>query len=1014
MKQKILFMVIVLVLFCFSVFAQNRTISGKVTSADDGLPIPGANIRPVGSGTPTTTNSNGEYSISVSESVKRLRFSFIGYEELTKQITESVLNVRLNKNNTDLAEVIVTGYGILQTKTSNTGAQASVNGDAVANRPNGNFTNALQGKIAGLNVVGNSGKPGDAGLLRVRGISSLTAGNDPLIQIDGVDVINLNSLNADDIENVTLLKDPASTAIYGSRAANGVLLITTKKGKAGDPKFTYSFQYGTRQRLKDNFDLMNVDEKLRYEYNLGYVNPEIKRILPTISSFPTNSTLFTLTDGQRETLWNALKENDHSWFDDLYRHGKVRSHQLGLSGASDKMHYYVNLNNYKEDGISIGSGFKRTGARVNSDYQAKSWLKIGTNLSGAYVSETTVRESYNVLNPFGAVYFVNSYEPLRLPDGSWNPTVQSLNPVETIVDAPASAGRTYFNGSTFAEFTPIQNLTIKSSIGIDYYKRKSQTFYVPGSMVDEGIFGTASPGYKEDLGNETFLYISTNTINYKKSLAEDHQVNFLAGFEFLKNQYSYYNFSSRGYPSIDPHYDTQNNGAKPNSVTSRKESYAQESYFGRLGYSYKNRYFIDGSLRQDGSSRFGLNNRYGVFWSAGLAWNAIDESFFEPIKSVFSTLKVRGSIGKTGNNQIGDFDSQGIYSFGKYNSQSTIAETVLGNNRLGWESSLQKDVGLDFSLFNARIRSTFDYYHRTSSNLLFKVPKSLTTGFQTRTENVGEMVNSGIELQLDGDVIKNENLLWTMTFNFSYNKNKISKLYGNIDMLASTSTYTRLKVGQPINTFYLLRFAGINDQTGEEQWYDNNGTVFSDFSKTGGNAVLLQGKSPLPKYYGSIGTNVAFKGFTLSASLYYNFGNYIYNLTWRDMLNNGNDPSTSLAAAGLDYWKKPGDKVQFSKPVLGQPQPDADKYLQKGDYIRLRDLTIGYDLPKSWITRLKMQSARVFLQSTNLFTYAPEFKGNPEIGVGNNERPVNEFPGITSYYPYTQSKAFTFGTSITF
>lgn len=1015
--KKLLQSLLILLFVASAAMAQERTITGTVTAKEDGLPIPGASVKVKGTDVGVSTGSNGSFSFKVPAKATILQISSIGF--LTQEIvigSKTNFNISLQNDSKILSEVVVTGYGI-QTKLSNTGAQSSVKGEVFANVPNGNLANTLQGKAPGLMVLGNSGKPGDAPFLRVRGTNSLTAGNAPLIIIDGIDAPNLASINSNDIENVTLLKDPSSTAIYGSRAANGVLLITTRKGTSGEPKLTYSFQYGERKRNTDNFDLMNIDEKLKYEYDLGYQNREITREFQRNTSFPTTGSvgtrLFTLNDSERQRMYDILKSRENDWGDILFRTGKVKEHQLGLSGVSDKINYYINFNRYAEDGIAAyGSSFKRTGGRINVEYNAKKWLKLGTNLNTSYTQDQSVRESYNVLSPFGSYYFINSYEPLIDPTtGTYNGTNQGLNPIQSILDAPAKSNTLYSTGRVFADLTPIKDLIVKTSLGATYSKNAGGTFYVPGSPVDQAIFGTTAPGYKNDFGSENFFYIWSNTASYSKKLDQNHELSGLIGFEFLESQASSYQFNSKGYPSKDPKYDTQNNGATPNSVTSAKSDWAQVSYFGKLGYNFRQKYFVDASLRRDGSSRFGVNNRYGTFWSTGLAWNVIAEDFTKNnLGAWFNELKLRASVGKTGNNQIGNYDSQGVFGFGKYNGQSIIAETGLGNSKLSWETNFSYNLGLDFSTFNGRLRGTLEYYDKKTSDLLYRVPKPSTVGFTSRLENVGEMKNKGYEITLDGDVIRNKDVRWSLSWNLSHNSNKLTKIYGDVKEIPGS--YTTLRVGQPINTFFLTRWAGIDPQTGAEQWYDLTGNKFSTFSSTGANKAMLEGKSAQPKYFGTFGTSVAYKGLELTASLYYNFGNYIYNVPWRDLVNNGNDPSTPQAAAALNYWKKPGDIVNYAKPVLGQPQPDAiDKYLQKGDYLRLRDVMLSYSLPKSLISKAKIQNVRLFLQGTNLWTWAKEYKGDPEVGTGNNER--SDQPGVLSVYPYTPSKAYTFGINLT-
>jgi len=1017
--KKLLQSLFVLMLLANFAMAQDRTITGTVTGKEDGLPLPGVSVKVKNAKISTITSSNGKFSIQLPSGSNELEVSFIGY--LRQSVTvgsRNNISISLVQNVQDLSEVVVTGYQTVK-KSDLTSSVATVLNKEIADKPISSFTQLLQGKAAGVQVTAQSGKPGANAFIRMRGTGSISAASDPLIIVDGVPVVTeaFSLLNPNDIDNISFLKDATATAIYGSRGSNGVVVVTSKKGKAGEPTVRYSFTYGiaNEQKLR-NLELMDGRQKLQYEYETGtYTNPALISLInvgKTAGTLPANATLFNITPDQRQGLWNNLLAQGNDWNDQFMRkNAATKTHEVSIAGGSDKFTYYFSLNKRNEEGVLQQSYRNRTGGRLNVEYQAKDWLKVGTNLGVTHTVENQTRELFNGQALYTASQLLNPYEPAFNPDGSYNYTSLGQNALETAINNPNTLDRLSGFGTVFGEIKAFNHLTLKSQVGLNYNTLSQEYYLKPGSYLAQ----TLGYSQKRDNGNRDFLYVFTNTASWNQSIGK-HSFNALLGTEYTKEKFYSYSLTNQGFPSAT--VNTLENGSKPTQATTSRRDQALISYFGVAQYDYDKRYFVTLSGRRDGSSKFGKNNRFANFWALGGAWDIKNESFFN-VDEV-SSLKLRGSIGTSGNNSgITEYMALGTYAYNvNYNALPAASPNVIANPNLTWESNKNSDIGLDFGVFDNRISGSVEYYNRKTKDLLYPQNISLTTGFASFTGNVGAIVNKGFEISLSGDVIRNKDLTWKLFANYSSNKNRITDLYSDNVIAAGTGNIAYLKVGQPVFTYFLANWAGVNPQTGKNEWFDESGNRSDQWKAS--YAKLQEGKSSQVKYFGSFGTSVNYKQFDLSAQFYYSGGNYIYNITRNVGSSEGESIANNQFTEALDYWKKPGDVKRYAN--LADPGQqvtyDSDKYLEKGDYISLRDVTLGYTLSPDVAKRIHVKSIRVFVQGTNLWI-GTKFHGNPEVGQANSEQSTTTVtayyqPGIATLYGYPQIKAYTAGINVTF
>lgn len=997
-------------------FAQNIPVSGVITDYSNGQTLAGVAVQVIGTSDGVQTNSNGQFSISA-PATSNLRISYLGYKSVDVSLSgKPFLRLSLYPTTKELEETVVVGYST-QKKSSLTGALTVISGKTIANQANANVTQLLQGKAAGVQVTAMNGQPGANAFIRIRGVGSFRTGNgaqDPLFVIDGVPsgTIQYNALNPNDIETITVLKDASSSAIYGSRGANGVVQIITKHGKKGDASVTFSSQFGEQSIIPLNFGLMNADQKFQYEYDLHYTNSYLAALLAKTTYKGVD--IQTIPKDVLATQYALLKSKGTSWQGQMFKRSPFIKNEITLSGTSDKISYYFGLNQTFQKGVLVGSDYKQLAGRLNVEYNPKEWFTLGTNENISSADQHLIRDRNNVQNPTQVGYRTNNYEPVYNSDGSYNRTVQGFSVLEAIKNNPELTHTVSSLGNIYMILKPVKNLQLKSSMGLNYINYTRTSFIKPGSILDQYVGDPTAPGIKTDNGRNTFNYVWTNTAQYNWHIGRANNFSILAGQEFTKETFNSYSLSSKGYASGD--LATQDNASTPTSATTSQESWARASLFTRGTYNFNQKYFLDGSFRRDGSSRFGSSSTYGNFYSAGAAWDIAKESFLSS-STVVNQLKLRASIGTSGNQNLPNYPWQGLYKYGAYNNQSASYPNQLPNANLTWEKQKALTGGLDFALFNYALTGSVDVYSQHRDGLLQNVPISTTVGFSSITKNLGALTNKGIELALSYDVIRTRSFKFNLFGNTSFNKNLVTKITGAASdslPIPQSNGMTAIAVGQPVNAYYMTRWAGVDPATGNPQYLDKHGVLTQKFSS--GNAVILKGKSPNPTYFGSFGFETAYQGLSLRATAYYSGGNYINNLIYKDLNSDGASIYTNQAVSAGSYWKKPGDIVSNPKPTAGKSTPynyTTDRFLQKGDFIRLRDVTLSYVIPKNLTQKFKCENFRIYVTGYNLLTYRPHYKGDPEVGIGSGENDVNS-NGIYSKYSYPNYRSFSVGASLSF
>ncbi|MDA9125609.1 SusC/RagA family TonB-linked outer membrane protein [Flavobacteriaceae bacterium] len=1015
MKTKFNVILTLLLVFVVQIsFAQEKKVSGTVSDSE-GLPLPGATVIVSGTNSGVSTDFDGNYSI-IASTGDVLVFSYVGYTTQRMKIGEnSMINVVLSAD-TSLDEVVVVAFGT-KTRDELTSAVTVVTGEDLAKlSPTTSIDNMLQGIAPGVQVVAGNGKPGQTAFVRVRGIGSINASSAPLYIIDGVIAPDLNSVNPVDVESVSILKDAATSSLYGARAANGVVLIKTRSGKKNkEATVTLSSRYGVGQRVKDNFKMMNAAQKIQYERELSSLG------VPGTAGLPGPS-ISTQAD------YDRLIGRDTDWFDTLLQQSVVQSNSMSIAGGGEKMSYFLSVGHDVNTGIiKTIAGFERMNARLNVTYDAKDWLEVSTNFSVSTTSSDEPRDRNNVQNPFRAMYDYNPYETKYvrdsdnnivyddLGDPEWNLTNNGYSISEALVNNPEDQYFTTLLGGITVKANLGEGLSNTFKIGAVNSRGRRESYLKPNSVLQGYVGDADNPGSKTDNGSSTLNYTVTNLVTYNKLIGEKHDFTLTGLFEFNKSTSRSYSLTSIGFSN--PDFSVQSVAALPDATSTSLFENTILSYGAFLDYGYDSKLFVTASVRRDLSSVFGQNNKSGVFTSASAAYNIAKENWWNV--DFVNDLKIRASAGSSGNrNGIGSYASLATLGFGSFNGQSTAIPSDNGNPDLGFEKNFIFDVGLEFTILNRKLSGVIDYYERTTSDLLLNAPLPSLGGEPDGSifSNIGEMTNKGLELELKWNVVQNKDLTVSLGGNIAFIDNEVTQLVPSSES-ATGSDIIRgnniIRVGEEINTFYLPRWAGINPSNGEPLFYDSDGNVTNVYDSDAN--VLMSGKSPIADFDGGINLYVAYKGFDLATDFYFKSGNYILNYMESNMLSDGTSADANQRVDAFNYWKNPGDTNVLPNPLFGnEAQQNSDRWLQKGDYIRLRNLTLGYSIPRDFISKTGIQSFRVYVQGQNLWTFAPYFNGDPEVGIGSGETSNNVGFGNYNLYSYPQTQSLSVGVDIKF
>ena len=1003
-----------------TLFGQQRTITGTVTDNLDGATLPGVAVLVKGTTVGTTTDINGQYSLEVDQTAAVLQFSFMGMRTEEREIrSQNVINVRMESENIGLDEVVVIGYGSVK-RSDLTGSVASVNMEELAEIPATSFDKKMQGRVSGVQVTTLSGQPGGATSVKIRGGNSIMAGNEPLYVVDGVLMESqqnfswiggpaengLSSINPNDIESMEVLKDASATAIYGARGANGVVIITTKKGKAGKDKITFSAYLGLQKKASD-VQVMNASEFAKLYDEAGYnANPVGYQPL-----YPNPDSLGQGTD----------------WQGEIFRDAPMQNYQLTFSGGSDKTRYSVSGDYFLQDGIIVGSDFTRYSFRVTLDHQVNDRLKVGTSMGyNKTRSHTVPTDTPGGFFP-GVVNTALTFNPV-LPvfdqDGNYTLTDPNAdawldNPVAVtrIVDAVSNINRLL--GNVFLEYTLFTDLTFRTSLAADIY-HQTQDMYTPRTVYS----GSFNDGQARFATTDLQTLLTENTLSYQKKFGQIHQISAVAGFTFQKNTSRTFIDIATNFPNdILGYYGIENAEDMPTIYSSFAES-AIVSYLGRVNYNLMERYLLTFTGRVDGSSRFGRNNRYAFFPSVAIAWRLIQEDFIKST-GVFSDLKLRLSYGKSGNDRIADYSyirtiGGTDYYFNGGSPASGFAPQVPGNDNLKWETTNQFDVGLDMGFFDSRIAFTTDYYYKKTIDLLYSSEIPYTTGYPAYLENIGSMKNSGVELSL-----RTANLIgrfkWNTDFNISFNNNRILDLGGKT-LYIDNDTY-KLKIGswsviqegEQMGSFFGLEADGIwqldeaseaaryGDVPGDFKYVDqnNDGVIDANDRKIIGHA--------LPKFFWGMNNTFSYGNLTLDIFIQGQHGNQILNSN-RFELESGNGLSNASVDM-LNRWTPENPSNEFPRANRNADYLKmSDRYLEDGSYIRVKVITLSYNLPAAWMKTLRLDNARFYVTGENLLTFTKYTGFDPEVSrFGfDNTRMGYDYGG------YPSAKTYILGVILNF
>ena len=976
MKRLSLWLLFFAVLGIQSALAQTYKVKGNVVSKSDNEPLIGVSILQKGTTNGVVTDIDGNYELQIQGGEATLVFSYIGLQtqELKVNARTGVLNVAMEDDSHLMDDVVVVAYGVRK-KGTIAGSVSTVKNDKLENVPAPSFDQALQGQTTGLSVISNSGEPSKAATFQIRGTNSINSGTAPLFILDGVPISSsdFNTISPSDIESISVLKDASSTSIYGARAANGVVVITTKRGLSMDKaKVTFRAQYGFSQLAQNNWNMMNTAERIQYEKEIGI-------------------------DTGKD--YDVLSRTDVNWLDMVFNdRAPLQNYEVSVNRATDRLNYFVSGGFYDQDGIAQSSTFRRYNMRANAEVKASDWLKVGTNSMVAYEEvEQADDGSYALYTPISACRFMLPYwnpynEDGSLAsenDGTWTGT--GSNPIEWMANNPVTNKKYKVLSTVFAEITPIKNLTIRAQFGADYSHSTAFMQSFPSYIINNEM-GTAGRN-SSDMLNLT----ETTTVNYRWELNSDHSFNFLLGQEGV-------DYRSEGFQVITSGQSNDfltniSSGTRASSWADSTTSYSYLSFFGRGEYNYKDLYYADFSVRADASSRFGTGNRWAGFWSLGFMWNLKSEPFLKDIEWL-SSAQIALSTGTSGNSSIPDYDHLALVS-GKanYEDQAGIYPSQSGNEDLSWEKLWSSNVALRLGFID-RINLDIEFYNKKTTNMLMLVPDSYAlTGEGEHWDNIGAMLNRGVEFNVSADVIRTKDFVWSVNAHASYNKNKLLELYNGVQEYEVSTTATKLVVGHSVSEFYINRYAGVNPANGDALWYTKDGQITNEYNE--GDKVMT-GKTFDAPWQGGFGTSLAWKGFSLAAQFSWVADRWMFNNDRYFEESNGLYAAYNQSKRLLyDRWKQPGDITDIPRHGV-TPQFD-DRFLENASFLRLKNVTLAYAFPQRLLSKTNFfSSARIYLQGQNLLTFTGFTGLDPESSS-------NVYKA-----QYPMSRQFTLGVEVSF
>lgn len=964
-------------------FAQAQTdVTGRVTDARDGSPLANVSVTAKGARTGTSTDADGRFRINVPANAT-LVFSSIGFGEKEVRVTGGTVNVSLEVSTTVGQEVIVTGYNTAARKQV-AASIARVGGDEVKLQPVATFDQMLTGKTPGVLIQSQSGQPGaSASNITIRGKGSVLASTQPLFIIDGIQVTgaDFQSINPADVESYSILKDAVATSQYGSRGANGVIVVTTKRGANAKTRINYDFQYGIGSLPENRLKLMNAAEKIFYEMNYDT---------------PYGTNFF----GWSQAEADSLAKIDAGWESVMFRKAKTKQHILTLTGGNERTKFFISGSIFDQQGLVVATNLKRYTGRINIDHTVNN-LKVGltTFVGSSQLSNTSENDQY-IGDPLNAIRWANPYVTPYLPDGSYNREDMRLqnqpHALEELLENPGRINQLKGIAAISLEykFPFLKGLSAKTNWGVDYTDNATSKYFDPSTYQGSQQVGTDGSFSRGSL--KRIRYTGTTSLSYGKT-SGDHTYRVSLFNEYINRRTTTFNYTGYGITGVfgngaDITPGTPTNGYIPNVADGYTEQ-SLMSYFALADYSFRNKYFVNASFRRDGSSRLAEGNQWVNYGGIGAAWLVSSEDFLANSK-VINELRLKVSYGSAGNEEVGDpYEAREQFGSSGYNGTGGLVLVNLEKPFLTWEVRKTLNAGVDFGLWQNRLTGTVEYYNATTDGLYLNRQLSGTNGVTSILDNLGKIRNQGIEISLSGDIIRGKDFTWTLSGNYTYNRSKVVALESGATENINGLSINR--VGERLNSIFIVRYAGVNPANGEALYYRPDGkTTVNAYDP---NDKVIAGTFD-PPHFGAINTAFAYKGFELTAQFNFMAGHYIFNND-RANVENPVYVVSNISRDLLRQWQQPGDITDIPDPN-NNFELSTSRFLEKGDFFRFRNVMLSYTLPTKLFSKVKFTGVRVFVQGQNLYTWS-KFKGyDPEIATG-----------ILQGSQYPQLKTFTFGIS---
>jgi TonB-linked SusC/RagA family outer membrane protein len=995
MKKLSLFLF--MVLFAISATFAQRTVTGNVVD-EEGEPLIGASVLVKGTSSGTVTDLDGNFSLDLPDGSNTLVVSYTGFGTQDVDVTGlSQVSVTMAEGEV-LQTVVIQGYTQVEERKL-VSSVAVVDNAQIENVTLPDVNQIVQGRAPGVFSTASSGQPGAAQDVIIRGKGSFGAGSGPLYVIDGIIMVRgdfttqtqtndvLSNINPNDIDNVTVLKDAAATALYGSRGSNGVIMITTKRGKIGKTKIVAKVQRGVTSPNTGNFQMMNAQQAWDYERkvlaNSGRSEAEIDALRPA-----------------------SMLDNTTDWIDEAFREGSQQNYELQASGGNEKTRFFLSGGYYNQEGTLIESTFNRYTLRSNIDHKASDRLDLSVNMNLSYTDNLNAVAGNRFASPLAGSFTATPLQGLINPDTGELYRGDEADYIgftgdNFVYSAPLNpnVNRNFRSQVKFGgKLKIIDNLYFSQNVNLDFISITENSYQDATTNDGEDVNGRINDSY-----NQNFSITSQSILQYDFYINDVHSFDIFTAFEYLWNDRKNFNAGGTGLASGD--LRTLNSTANPESVGGFNSNFGFTGILGQIQYNYSEKYFLSASFRRDASSRFGDDFRWGNFWSVGTSWRLDQEEFIKSVNAI-SKLRIRASVGTTGNASIGNFPSRELYGFGAaYTGVPGSSPSQIANPEISWEESFSLDVGLDFGFFKDRISGTFDWYSRETRDLLFGVPVSATSGFTAATRNLGKFKNTGIELAISTlNIATSSGFEWSTDFNITMNDSKVVELPDGEDVLNGGQI---LREGFPIRSWYRQRYLGVNPADGTPLWdtFDDDGVSTGPTGNYAQADRILDGNAE-PDFFGGFNNNLSFKGFTISTFFYFAVGHEVYNGSRPFIESDGLRLGWNHLIESNDHWENPGDIASRPQPLSGGNNgafSASSRYLEDGSYLRLRNVTVSYNLPTSITDRMHIGGLKLYVTGQNLWTLTDYSGFDPEMDETGSE-----------FFRYPVGKSYSVGIDVTF